>query len=130
MELINILIKSMFVDNMALVFFLGMCSFLAVSKKVETAMGLGLAVTFVLEPISTKVNAADMTRAGCNWLVIARAEQMPSTCKVIGLLIWSGSSRIFLFNLSTTRPPSVQQEMGHNPALRTTIAAYRRPHGR
>ena len=48
MELINILIKSMFVDNMALVFFLGMCSFLAVSKKVETAMGLGLAVTFVL----------------------------------------------------------------------------------
>ena len=48
MELINILIKSMFVDNMALVFFLGMCSFLAVSNKVETAMGLGLAVTFVL----------------------------------------------------------------------------------
>ncbi|PCH78100.1 MAG: NADH:ubiquinone reductase (Na(+)-transporting) subunit E [Planctomycetota bacterium] len=48
MELINILIKSMFVDNMALVFFLGMCSFLAVSKKVETAMGLGLAVTCVL----------------------------------------------------------------------------------
>jgi Na+-transporting NADH:ubiquinone oxidoreductase subunit E len=48
MELFNIFLKSMFVENMALAFFLGMCSFLAVSKKVETAMGLGLAVTFVL----------------------------------------------------------------------------------
>ncbi len=40
--------KAIFVENMALAFFLGMCSFLAVSKKVETAMGLGLAVIFVL----------------------------------------------------------------------------------
>ena len=40
--------KSIFVENMALAFFLGMCSFLAVSKKVETAFGLGLAVIFVL----------------------------------------------------------------------------------
>ncbi len=40
--------KSIFVENMALAFFLGMCSFLAVSKKVETAFGLGIAVVFVL----------------------------------------------------------------------------------
>ncbi|MBC8187569.1 MAG: NADH:ubiquinone reductase (Na(+)-transporting) subunit E [Proteobacteria bacterium] len=40
--------KAIFVENMALAFFLGMCSFLAVSKKVETAMGLGFAVIFVL----------------------------------------------------------------------------------
>lgn len=40
--------KAIFVENMALAFFLGMCSFLAVSKKVETAVGLGAAVTFVL----------------------------------------------------------------------------------
>ncbi len=40
--------KAIFVENMALAFFLGMCSFLAVSKKVDTAMGLGLAVIFVL----------------------------------------------------------------------------------
>ena len=40
--------KSIFVENMALAFFLGMCSFLAVSKKVETAIGLGAAVVFVL----------------------------------------------------------------------------------
>ena len=40
--------KAIFVENMALAFFLGMCSFLAVSKKVEQAIGLGLAVVFVL----------------------------------------------------------------------------------
>jgi Na+-transporting NADH:ubiquinone oxidoreductase subunit E len=40
--------KAIFVENMALAFFLGMCSFLAVSRKVETSLGLGLAVVFVL----------------------------------------------------------------------------------
>lgn len=44
---ISLAIKSIFVENMALAFFLGMCSFLAVSKKIETAIGLGIAVTFV-----------------------------------------------------------------------------------
>lgn len=48
MELVNLAIKSIFIENMALAFFLGMCSFVAVSKKVETAMGLGIAVVFVL----------------------------------------------------------------------------------
>lgn len=45
---LNLAVKSIFVENMALAFFLGMCSFLAVSKKVETAIGLGVAVIFVL----------------------------------------------------------------------------------
>ena len=45
---LNLAIKSIFVENMALAFFLGMCSFLAVSRKVETAIGLGSAVVFVL----------------------------------------------------------------------------------
>ena len=45
---LSLAVKSIFVENMALSFFLGMCSFLAVSKKVETAMGLGAAVVFVL----------------------------------------------------------------------------------
>jgi Na+-transporting NADH:ubiquinone oxidoreductase subunit E len=47
MELINIGIKSIFIDNMIFAYFLGMCSFLAVSKKVSTALGLGAAVIFV-----------------------------------------------------------------------------------
>ncbi|OOF71291.1 NADH:ubiquinone reductase (Na(+)-transporting) subunit E [Rodentibacter caecimuris] len=45
---ISLLVKSIFIENMALSFFLGMCTFLAVSKKVSTAFGLGIAVTFVL----------------------------------------------------------------------------------
>lgn len=48
MELLNLFIKAAFIENMVLAFFLGMCSYLAVSKKVDTAIGLGLAVTFVL----------------------------------------------------------------------------------
>lgn len=45
---LNLAIKAIFIENIALAFFLGMCSFVAVSKKVSTAIGLGLAVTFVL----------------------------------------------------------------------------------
>jgi len=48
MELFNLGIKSIFIDNMIFAYFLGMCSFLAVSKKVATALGLGMAVIFVL----------------------------------------------------------------------------------
>lgn len=47
-HIINLFIRSIFVDNMIFAFFLGMCSFLAVSKNVKTSLGLGLAVTFVL----------------------------------------------------------------------------------
>ena len=47
-SLSSLFIKSIFVDNMIFAYFLGMCSYLAVSKTVKTAFGLGLAVTFVL----------------------------------------------------------------------------------
>lgn len=59
MELVNIFIRSAFIENMILAYFLGMCSFLAVSKTVKTAFGLGLAVIFVLAitaPINWIVN--------------------------------------------------------------------------
>ena len=51
----SLLVRSIFVDNMVFAFFLGMCSYLAVSKSVKTAIGLGLAVTFV-ELITLPVN--------------------------------------------------------------------------
>lgn len=54
-NLLNIFVKSIFVENMVFAFFLGMCSFLAVSKTVKTAIGLGIAVIFVLG-ITTPVN--------------------------------------------------------------------------
>ncbi|MBQ3026522.1 MAG: NADH:ubiquinone reductase (Na(+)-transporting) subunit E [Alistipes sp.] len=47
METLNLFIRSIFIDNMVFAFFFGMCSYIAVSKNVKTALGLGLAVTFV-----------------------------------------------------------------------------------
>jgi len=47
-ELLNIFVKSVFIDNMIFAYFLGMCSYLAVSKTVKTSMGLGIAVVFVM----------------------------------------------------------------------------------
>ncbi|HHJ51588.1 MAG TPA: NADH:ubiquinone reductase (Na(+)-transporting) subunit E [Caldithrix abyssi] len=52
---LSLFVKSVFVENILLSFFLGMCSFLAVSKKVETSLGLGMAVVFVMT-ITTPVN--------------------------------------------------------------------------
>lgn len=62
--------KAIFVENMALAFFLGMCSFLAVSKKVETANGLGLAVVFVLgvtTPLNQLLNTALLKDGALAW---------------------------------------------------------------
>ena len=48
METLNLFIRSIFIDNMVFAFFFGMCSYIAVSKSVKTALGLGAAVTFVM----------------------------------------------------------------------------------
>jgi len=72
MELINIFIQSAFIENMALAFFLGMCSFLAVSKKVETAVGLGTAVVFVLgitTPLNNLIYENLLREDGLSWLL-------------------------------------------------------------
>ncbi len=66
-ELVNIFIKSAFIENLALAYFLGMCSYLAVSKSVKTAFGLGLAVIFVLGitmPINWVINTALLSENG------------------------------------------------------------------
>lgn len=54
-ELVNIILRAMFVENLALAFLLGMCTYIAVSKRVETAVGLGIAVT-VVQTITVPVN--------------------------------------------------------------------------
>ena len=67
MELVNIFIKSAFIENLALAYFLGMCSYLAVSKTVKTAFGLGLAVIFVLGitmPINWVINEFLLSEGG------------------------------------------------------------------
>lgn len=63
--------KAIFVENMALAFFLGMCSFLAISKKVETSMQLGFAVIFVLGvtcPLNQLLNTALLKDGALGWL--------------------------------------------------------------
>ena len=68
---LSLAIKAIFVENMALTFFLGMCSFLACSKKVETALGLGAAVTFVLTvtvPANNLINNYLLRDGALAWL--------------------------------------------------------------
>lgn len=70
-EYLSILVKSMFIENMALAFFLGMCSFLACSKKVETAIGLGLAVILVqgvTVPLNNLLYNALLREGALKWL--------------------------------------------------------------
>ena len=71
METLNIFIKSIFIDNMVFAYFLGMCSYLAVSKNVKTAMGLGLAVTFVLAitlPVNYLLENFVLKAGALSWL--------------------------------------------------------------
>lgn len=68
---LSLAVRAIFVENMALAFFLGMCSFLAVSKKVSTAFGLGLAVIFVLTvtvPINYLLYNFALKEGSLSWL--------------------------------------------------------------
>jgi len=72
-NLINLFVRSVFIDNMVFAYFLGMCSYLAVSKTVKTSMGLGIAVMFVL-----------VITVPLNWL-------MENYLLKTGALTWLGS---------------------------------------
>ena len=71
MEYISLFVKSIFVDNMIFAYFLGMCSYLAVSKNVKTASGLGAAVIFVLLvtlPINYLLNTYVLSQGALSWI--------------------------------------------------------------
>ncbi len=77
MEYLSLFVKSIFVDNMIFAYFLGMCSFLAVSKNVKTAAGLGLAVIFVLLitlPVNYLLNTYVLQPGALKWLSPSLAE--------------------------------------------------------
>lgn len=77
MESLNLFIKSIFIDNMIFAYFLGMCSYLAVSKTVKTSMGLGIAVTFVLTltvPINYLLENYILKPGALSWLGESFAE--------------------------------------------------------
>ena len=67
---VNIIINSVFIENILLIYFLGMCSFLSISKKVETSIGLGLAVIFVLSitaPANWAINEYLLADGALSW---------------------------------------------------------------
>lgn len=71
MEELNLFVKSIFIDNMVFAYFLGMCSYLAVSKNVKTAFGLGIAVTFMLVvtiPLNYILNKYVLEPGALKWL--------------------------------------------------------------
>lgn len=71
MEELNLFVKSIFIDNMVFAYFLGMCSYLAVSKNVKTAFGLGIAVTFMLVvtiPLNYMLNKYVLQPGALTWL--------------------------------------------------------------
>lgn len=71
MENLNLFIQSIFIDNMIFAYFLGMCSYLAVSKNVKTAIGLGIAVTFVLTitlPVNYLLENYILKSGALSWL--------------------------------------------------------------
>ncbi len=70
-NIINIFVKSIFIDNMIFAYFLGMCSYLAVSKTVKTSVGLGIAVIFVLGitvPVNYLLNKYLLSQGALVWL--------------------------------------------------------------
>ncbi len=70
MELFNLFLKAVFVENLALSFFLGMCTFLAISKRIDTSIGLGVAVVVVQSltmPINNLVNRYLLSEGALAW---------------------------------------------------------------
>ncbi|HFD12323.1 MAG TPA: NADH:ubiquinone reductase (Na(+)-transporting) subunit E [Crenotrichaceae bacterium] len=76
-SLISLFVKSVFVENLALAFFLGMCTFLAVSKKISTAIGLGIAVLIVLAitvPVNNLIYNALLREGALSWAGLEQAD--------------------------------------------------------
>jgi Na+-transporting NADH:ubiquinone oxidoreductase subunit E len=113
----NLLIRSMFIENMALAFFLGMCSFLACSKKVETALGLGIAVVFVqvlTVPLNQVILHGLLTEGALAWI-------SPSLAKVdltfLSFILFIGSiaAAVQIVEMAIER---------FAPALYTTLGVF------
>lgn len=88
---LSLFVKAVFIENMALTFFLGMCTFLAVSKKVETAFGLGIAVVVVLTitvPVNQLILNYVLAEGALAWTGIESLSNLDMT--FLGLLCYIG----------------------------------------
>ena len=106
MENFNIFIRSIFVDNMIFAYFLGMCSFLAVSKNVKTALGLGVAVTFMLVitlPINYLLQTYVLSAGALTWLGPASADVALSFLSLLVFLAVLASMTCLLYTSPSPR---------------------------
>ena len=88
---ISLLVKAVFVENMALAFFLGMCTFIAVSKKISTAIGLGVAVVVVLTitvPVNNLLLTYLLNEGALSWTGIPELASLD--LRFLGLLSYIG----------------------------------------
>ena len=93
-EYINIFVKAVFIENMALAFFLGMCTFMACSKKVETAVGLGFAVIFVLGvtvPLNNLVYNHLLKEGALAWVPLLGPGLAEYDLSFLGFIVYIGT---------------------------------------
>ncbi len=97
-NLINIFVKSVFIDNMIFAYFLGMCSYLAVSKTVKTSTGLGIAVIFVLGftvPVNYLIENFVLKAGALSWISPKLADVDLSFLSFIMFIAASSTTRQF-----------------------------------
>ena len=111
--LLGLFVKAVFVENMLLAFFLGMCSFLACSRRVETALGLGAAVVFVLGvtvPINWCLHRALLRPGALAWLGLGDVDLSFLTLVTFITVV---AATVQLVELVTTRhAPALQARLG------------------
>ena len=119
-EYLNIFVKSVFIENMALAFFLGMCSFLACSKKVETAIGLGLAVIMVQAgtvPLNSFLYNTLLREGALSWVPFAGKSLAAVDLSFLSFITFIGAIAAFVQVLEI----SMEKYM---PALYTALGVF------
>lgn len=115
-ELINIFVKSIFIDNMIFAYFLGMCSYLAVSKTVDTSLGLGIAVVFVLGitvPVNYLMENYMLKKGALVWLLGDSVEGLDLSFLSFIMYIAVIASMVQLVEMIVERfSPSLYQSLG------------------
>jgi Na+-transporting NADH:ubiquinone oxidoreductase subunit E len=117
---LGIFVKSMFIENMALAFFLGMCSFLACSKKVETAIGLGLAVILVQAgtvPLNSFLYNVLLREGALTWLPVVGGSMKEVDLSFLSFITFIGAIAAFVQVLEM----SMDKYM---PALYTALGVF------
>ena len=114
-NILNIFVKSIFIDNMVFAFFFGMCSYIAVSKTVKTAMGLGLAVIFVMTvtvPVNYLLNEYVLKAGALSWVSPSMATVDLSFLSLIVFIAVIASIVQLVEMVVEKFPPSLYSSLG------------------